>query len=372
MKPRLDQLLPALRRGAFAAVLAGIACAQAFAQSTGASATIANDAAPPRGIAPGWTLTVSGQWPTQCPPTLQAVALEGSDLRIDARSVLDLCAREATPFSIELDPALALQRAALAPGVYHVSFFAADGAQAAAKLRAFALVDRSPASAERIVPENGFWWSDGTDRTLLSLELQGTQLSAALLGYDSAGQPEWLFGTAPFDGRIAHIALLRLSGGSDPFAPADAAPRGDAALTLDLQFATSARASAWLSRTRGDDGALQLRSLDLARLPLAEATDGRAWQGDWVLVQDTANRVAQRLRLDRFQAVDARHFQLASDDGAVVLACERAAAAQDALPRSCTLRLADGTASQLDSVAIGRMDGHAASGASVHLLRITP
>src|SRR5690349_20501460 len=64
-------------------------------------------------IVPAWSLSISGRWPTHCPPTLENIALDEHDLRIDARSVLELCERGATPFSIELNPALALQRGAL-------------------------------------------------------------------------------------------------------------------------------------------------------------------------------------------------------------------------------------------------------------------
>lgn len=107
-------------------------------------------------LAPSWSLTIDGQWPTHCPPTLENVALDDHDLRIDARAVLGLCERGTTPFSIELNPTLALRRG-LAPGVYHVSFYAADGAQSTPKLRAFSLLDRSAANAPAITPETDFW-----------------------------------------------------------------------------------------------------------------------------------------------------------------------------------------------------------------------
>lgn len=368
MKPRCARLPAVVRHCALAALCASAAVAlPAFAQSLAATPVTIRDAGSPRGVLPGWNLSIGGEWPTQCPPVLQSVTLDGNDLRIDARSVLDLCARQPAAFSIEVNPTLALQRLMLAPGVYKVGFYAAEGAQAQPKLRAFALVDRSLPGAPGIVPETGFWWSAGADPTVLSLELQGDQLSAAVLSYDADGQPAWLFGSAPYDGRIAHLPLLRLAGGSDPFAQAAATPHGDAAMTLDLQFTASAHAQAWLSRTRGDDGSLQLRTLDLTRLPLAENTDGSAWQGEWVLVGDAETAIPRRLRLDRFQVLDAQHTRLASADGATTLVCDGAWP-----PRVCDLRLADGATDHFDSVAIARMDGKDANGAAVHLLRVTP
>ena len=323
-----------------------------------------------------WNLTVSGQWPTQCPPTLQAVTLNGADMRIDARSVLGLCERRALPFSIELNPALALNQTVLAPDIYHVSFFAADGAQATPELRAFSLVDRSPTGTAPIVPETGFWWSTATsqvnsDRTVLSIEAQQGQLSTALLSYDSAGQPVWYFGSAPYTGRIANLSLLRLAGGSGPFAAVASQPHGDSMLTLDLQFVTSAHAQAWLSRPR-TDGSLQLQQLDLVRLPMAEAADGQAWQGDWILVTDGTDAAPQRLDLNAFEALDSTHFQLSDASGSNVLICTRDPAHPEWPPTTCILRQIDAIGdTDFNSVAISRMDGLRRDGAAVHLLRVS-
>ncbi|MEO8802574.1 MAG: hypothetical protein ABI304_14795 [Rudaea sp.] len=323
-----------------------------------------------------WNLTVSGQWPTQCPPTLQNVTLDGTDLRIDARSVLGLCERRAMPFSIQLDPSLALNRAVLPPAIYHVSFFAADGAQAAPKLRAFSLIDHSPIGSAPITPETGFWWSTGAtqanaDRTVLSIETQQGQLSAALMSYDGGGQPVWYFGTAPYAGHIANLSMLRLAGGSGPFSAVASQPHGDSVLTLDLQFLSSAHAQAWLSRPYGD-GSLQLQQLDLVRSPLAEAADGQAWQGEWVLVTDASDAAPQRIVLNAYQSLDAAHFQLADSDGRNALLCSRDLAHPEWPPTNCSLHQANAdTDTDFNSVAISRMDGQRRDGAAVHLLRVS-
>ena len=347
--------------------------ASASAPAQLASGTISiRDVANPLQVLSGWRLAITGLWPSQCPPTLQTASLEGNDLRIDARSVFDLCPREPTPFSVELNPALVLQRRELDAGVYRVYFYAGSGVQAQPQLLAFALVNRSGADAQRIIPENGFWWSTGPDRTVLSIERQGSQLSAALLSYDPAGQPAWLFGTARFDGRVAHIPLLHLSGGAEPFARATTVPHGDSAMTLDLQFTGAARANAWLSRPGGDNGALQLRALEMVRLPLAASDNGAAWLGEWVLVGGKPDATPLRLRFDRFQSLDKRHFELIEDATANALTCVRDRDASDEPPHACALHFADGTITQFDSVAIERMDGVDANGAAMHLLRVTP
>ena len=356
-----------------AAALAWAACALASedppsfsiqaSEATGASA-------------PTFSLAISGQWPTRCPPTLENIALDDHDLRIDARSVLELCERGSTPFSIELNPALALQRGAFAPGVYRISFYAADGAQSTPKLRAFALLDRSPPDTPAITPETGFWWTSNAadaNRTTLSLELQDGQLTVALLSYDESGQATWYFGAAPYVGRTAHLTMLRLAGGNEPFVQAASVPRGDAALVLDLEFSSAAHASAWLSRTRPGDSSLQLQTLDLMRLPIADSADGHAWQGDWVLVADTPGTSPTRLHFDQYRAVDAAHFQIADSAGNIALTCAREPMQPDWPPASCLLRRNDdATSLSFTSVALARMDGQDTDRHAVHLLRVTP
>lgn len=367
------RLLSALLASGLLAFAAVHAAEPALAAYTIDSATpAAAAAAQTTSTGDDWKVAISGAWATQCPPTLESVALDGTDLRIQARSVLGLCARAATPFSIEVDPARALDRTNLPAGVYRVSFYAADGAQAQPKLRAFSLVDHSAPGSAAPSPEAGFWWSTGSgDRTVLSLEAQGGQLSVALMSYDTQGEPLWFFGAAPFTGRTAHLTLLRLQGGNGALARADAGQVGaEAVLTLDLEFHSAAHASAFLSRGGdGDDAPLRLRAFDAVRLPVAEAANGSAWQGDWVLVDDSG---AQRLHFGQFSAVDAEHFELADSAHGMVLACTRDAKFPELPPSSCALRTAAGAdASLFDSVALQRMDGSAAGGAAVHLLRIT-
>jgi hypothetical protein len=353
-----------------AAALAWAACA--FAGDETAAFSIQSHDGARALFTPTWSLTISGQWPTHCPPTLENVALEGHNLRVDARTVLDLCERGTTPFSIELNPALALQRG-LAPGVYHVSVYAADGAQSTPELRAFSLLDHGTVNAPAITPETGFWWSsNATDpnRSTFSIELQDGQLSVALLSYDEGGRAVWYFGAAPYSGRTAHLPLLRLAGGSAPFAQVSSAPHGDSALTLDVEFSSAAHASAWL--THEGDGHLQLQTLDLVRLPLEDSADGHAWQGDWVLVADSADTVPQRLHFDQFHAIGPANFMLNDSTANVTLTCNRKLAQPEWPPAGCSLRQGDGQSISFSSVALTRMDGMRADRTAIHLLRVTP
>ena len=325
-----------------------------------------------------WSLDIDGRWPTQCPPSLKSVALDGTEIRIDARSDLTLCDRTAMPFSIELNPALAMDKTSLDPGVYHISFYAADGANDAPKLRAFTLVDRSASDAPTVAPEPGFWFTANspdatTNRTILSVEPQDGQLDVALMTYDEIGQPTWFFGAAAFNGHIAHVPLVHIVGGTDPFHPSVTPARGDAVLALDLQFQSGAHALGWLSREHGsaDDSNLQVQPLDLVRLPVANTTDGQAWEGDWVIVSDD-DSAPQKLHLTQYRAIDAQHFEIGDASGQFTLACTREPTQPDWPPSSCNLRRGnDAVSGAFDSVALSRMDGIDGNGAAIHLLRVS-
>lgn len=374
---------PHIARGIAAAALALAVWISSPAQTTAAATTAAGlgafaidlhaDSAAPH--AP--LLTISGTWPTPCTPAFEHAALSGSDLRIDARSALNLCAGGPTAFSLEVNPALALDRPALEPAVYHVSLYAANGAQSDAKLSAFALVDASKA-APAYAPESGLWWTTSkaaaaASRNVFSLERQGNQLTVALMTYDHAGRATWQVGTAQLDGRVAHVALLTLAGGSDPFTSRAATPHGEPGLTLDLEFTSSSAAKAWLGRRTGDDGALELQSLDLARLPFAGGAGGDAWRGDWVLVTDADQYPPLRLRFDRVTTLDAYRFRLSDDYASVSLDCDLDPQSADAPPRYCVASRYDATPlGRFEAVAITRMDGARGDGLAVHLLRITP
>src|SRR5512147_1980101 len=127
-----------------ATLFAAVAAAGIRAASAASSDGGADSIAWPAGsiAATGNTvLSISGSWPTACTPTFDKASLDGADLRIDARAVLSLCTRQATPYAIELNPLAALGQATLPAAVYHVYYYAANGAQAEPRLHAFALVD---------------------------------------------------------------------------------------------------------------------------------------------------------------------------------------------------------------------------------------
>jgi hypothetical protein len=387
MRPDPDRPIPPHPRGlcGIAAALLGAALIAAAAGGIRAAVAAAADsgsyaiAIAANGSGKNDTLlSISGSWPTACTPTFDKASLSRSDLRIDARAVLNLCARQRTPYSIELNPRAALGQTALAPSVYHVYYYAANGAQAEPQLRAFALVNAAAgAGGAAFAPETGFWWTTGGDkaaaRNVLSIEAQGPQLTVALMSYDADGRGSWQFGTGSLSGRIAHVPLLQIAGGKGPFSAASAGQRGEAGWMLDLEFQSSSLASAWLSRPLGgEDSPLQVQTVDLVRLPFAKAGDGSAWKGDWILVMDAGTTAPQRLHLDHVEALDAATFRLGDDAAGIYVDCGLDGSNAELPPSRCILRRRDGgELGQFTAIAITRMDGALSNGAALHLLRVS-
>ena len=373
--PRLSRRLVAA-----ALVFCGVAGADAQMRTiaVGDAAMYAISWQPSAGAGMPPIMAISGNWPTACTPTFDSASLSGADLRVDARAVLSLCSHAPTAYAIELDPAAALGLQVLPAGVYHVSYYAANGVQGVPSLRAFALIDTAVHSAAGVVPESGFWWTTSGERAsagrdVFSIEVQGSQLTAALMSYDHDGRGNWQVGSGILEGRVAHVPMLQLAGGSDPFSQAAASPRGEAGLMLDLEFHSNSLAAAWLSRaSTGDDGELEVQMLTLARLPFAGAADGSAWTGDWILTIDGEGTAPVRLHLVRLSALAGQGFRLSDADGRNALECSGDAQQPGLPPQQCVLRNADGAqVGRFDAVAMTRMDGSTSSRAGLHLLRVS-
>src|SRR5262249_9557548 len=119
-------LVPLLACALGAAAVAPMRSAPAAPLADGGSYVIAAQRGDgPRGAT---VVSIKGNWTTPCAPTFDRASLDGADLRIDARAVLNLCARETTPYAIEVNAAAALGRTSLPAGIYHLYFYAADGA----------------------------------------------------------------------------------------------------------------------------------------------------------------------------------------------------------------------------------------------------
>lgn len=370
--------LPACLGAAFALVVGCLAASvngAAAAATSGESETTIEAFARADG-AP--QLRLRSMWPTPCVPSIESATLTDRDVRIALRSNKPLCARIPMPFDIVIDPVTQFGRT-LAPGVYRVSLYSAHTPTAAQELRDFELVEVGSPAVVRA--ESGFWWPDpsregggGAAGTGVSLEMYGSTLAVALFGFEGLGEQAWYFGTGALRARSAKLELLGLRGGpplvDDAKTPGLAA---DANLTVRIEFENNAHATVWLGRyERGEEQPkLRLRTLALVRQPLTSYTGSRNWEGEWVLLRDSAARapMAERIRLVSQIMPDFQVYSLSGDG--YVLRCARDRLTALAPPEHCLLETASSElTAEFDSVGINRLDGRAPDGSRVQLLRV--
>lgn len=318
-------------------------------------------------------LRLQGNWPTPCLPSVDAISLDGSELRIELRSKKPLCARASVPFDIDVDLAPQLGRRWPTTPL-RVSVLTANTATGPSQLRGFALI--APQPGPRAVPASGLWWplpeSDATNPmagTGFSFEIQGDTIAAAVLGRTGSGDAIWYFGTGRLRGRTTEIDLVAATRDG-----VDGARRAGDNAVLALDFDGNGRATAWLGRYEQGDNQPVLRQqvIALAHLPFAERTDGTAWQGDWVLLGATPGqpRSARQLRLSATGFIAVANYRLNGDDGSV-LSCEREPGAPKAAPpQRCRLADAKGAViADFDAIDINRLDGFAPDRTPVQLIR---
>lgn len=329
-----------------------------------------------------WSLRISGLWPTDCLPTLESVNVEGNDIRIVTRNQKTLCLQHPTSFNLIVNPAAAVGRSLLDLGVYRVSFYAANGLHAPLMLSGFALINTGSAVVKQgIEPESGFWWPQknlnypNTAPSMgFNLELQGTTLVVSTLSYNDKGEPVWYFGSGKLAGRTAHIPLLHLRGPT-LFGQGDAIlfPQGGGALTVDLEFHSTAQATAWFTRSAelNHESALEVRSVSLARLPFANEPAGIVWQGEWIFVPDNPTQSPQRLHLDNLLNQNDQAFILLDNQTGYSMKCDRNMHQKDLPPTLCTLENIHGTAiAKFNTIAISHLEGSTTDNYRAQMIRL--
>jgi hypothetical protein len=323
-------------------------------------------------------LRLRGTWPTPCMPSVESATLTDRDVRIALRSNKPLCARIPVPFDITVDPVAQLGRT-LAPGVYRVSLYTAHTSVAPQELRDFELVEVGSVSAVRA--ESGFWWPDASREsgaaaagTGVSFEIHGNTLATALFGFAGLGEQAWYFGTGALGARTARLELIGLHGGSPLMEEAKAAGlTADDNVTLRVEFESNARATVWLGRYEQSDDRfrLRLRPISLVRRPLTSFSGSRNWEGEWVLLRESAARapMAERLKLVAQIMPDFQSYVLSGDG--YTLRCARDRSTALAPPEHCLLETSTSELiAEFDSVGINRLDGRAPDGTRVQLLRV--
>jgi hypothetical protein len=326
--------------------------------------------------APQWPpdLTIDGVWPDTCPPKVVRTSLDGSDIDILLRGSGRQCTKVATPLHLKVNPAREAGLQQLALGVFRVRLHLLQP-NGSSLLIGFRLL-QSGWDDTLSRPESGFWWSVSTpvqEPSLagsgLSIEQQGENLAVTLLSYE-AGAPVWYFGSTRMPGSIAHVQLLRMVGGDEPFAGPNGDPRAEPGPSLNLQFLGPAQAQAWLVRPRpGADRGLDIQALDLLRLPFETERDGAAWQGQWALVVGEA-RQARIMELADLVTADAESFRLSDRADGLSLQCRLNDIGGHPTPAFCSLFDGERILADFDRIGLDRLSGLAADGNPARLVRL--
>ena len=326
--------------------------------------------------APQWPpdLVVETVWPDSCLPEVVRSTLDGTNIDILLRASGRQCTDAATPLRLRVNPAREAGLRQLALGTFQVRLFLlqSDGSSLPIGFRLL----HSGWDDTLSRPESGFWWSVSSPElepslagSGLSIEQQGENLAVTLLSYE-AGAPVWYFGSARMPGNIAHVPLLRMVGGDEPFAGPNGGPRAEPGPSLNLQFLGPAHAQAWLVRPRpGADRGLDIQALNLLRLPFETERNGAAWQGQWVLVIGEA-RQARILDLADLVTADAESFSLSERAAGLTLQCRLDDVGGHPTPAFCSLAEGARILADFDHVGLDRLSGLAADGKPARLVRL--
>ncbi|MGA9422350.1 MAG: hypothetical protein WBW61_08295, partial [Rhodanobacteraceae bacterium] len=284
-------------------------------------------------------IAISGAWPNDCPPEVDGVALEATDLTINARFPTTGCdASHPTHYRLDVSPSAVTGLPQLPAQVYQTRVFLAP-TNGAPTLAAFRLLDAT-ATQTAPRPESGFWWSQSSKQTGaalagsgLSLEFQDHRLAAGLLGFDDTGNATWYFGSAPLEGRVAHVPLVSLSRGDGPFQSAGSRPLAEPGPRIEIEFQSPTRALAWLVRDQGN-GTLDVRALSISRSLFVADPAGSAWSGRWVLLREGEDS-AHVFDLRSLSVADADSFHLSDPSTGDRLDCRIDIASRTPDPDLC-------------------------------------
>jgi hypothetical protein len=319
-------------------------------------------------------LEIRLDWPVSCLPAISRTTLDNWNIDVHLRGSTAHCAAVSTPLVLKVNPARESGRDRMALGIYQVRLFLEQD-DGRTEMVGFRLL-QSGGDITLARPESGFWWSvQGTDfapalsGSGVSIEQQGENIAVSLLSYE-AGSPVWYFGSATMPGNIAHVPLLRMVGGDEPFSAPFSSPGAEPGMALNLEFLGPSQANAWLVRPRSEDSpALEIQPLSLMRVPFKEGPAGQHFRGEWVLVVDEA-RDARVFSLVNLITSDQETFRLVDKLGSVSLQCRSMDAGGHSLPVFCSLTDGASVLADFDRIGLDRLSGLDANGTTVRLVRL--
>ncbi len=346
----------------------------AFAATDDAAITMSLELSPHAPQLPP-DLVIKGSWPESCLPVIERTVLQGHDIEVRLRASTRGCAETPSAVTLRTNPAIAGGWRELPLGTYRVRLFLRHG-DGPERLAAFRLLEAG-AREHAPRPESGFWWAvptdDGTpplNGSGLAIERQGNELAVSLLTYEN-GAPTWRFGSTTLEGGTARIAMMRMSGGGEPFQTAGNTPHASPDLALNLDFRSPAEVDAWMVMdTAAAGGGLREERAAFSRVPFADGQVATTWRGRWIFTWDQSEH-ARVLTLTTTSSIGNERFRLATTDTDIALECRMATTGARRTPDLCTLSDGLTVLATFDAIGIDRMRGRAQDGGTVQLTRVS-
>lgn len=326
-------------------------------------------------------LRISGPWPNGCAPELLPVFVDGPYVDVAVRQRGEVCGQAVTQYSVTVDPAAAPGYGHAPDGIYRVRFSVKDAASQGTLL-AFRVVDMTPTSGRRHVPEPGFWAPDVAGEFLTSgsgigfmIERQGGTLAMTTNAYTLGGNSAWYLSAGALGRSHFNGDLLRSIGGQPLWGTYRGPQSVEPAGSVDIEFSSNSTAIVWYSKASGEGtlDSLDLMPVSVQRMNFALPANGEALAGAWVmsstdLAVDT-EPVLLRLSFQR-QLSTATEAVLTDPAKGYQLRCGIDTARADAAPARCRLTRNGALAGDFDNNALTRLSGRGSAGESLSLVRL--
>lgn len=335
-------------------------------------------------------IDVDASWSDACPPRFESASVDGFDIVVRAVRDPGRCTAEQTPYRISagfapgaLDTDALDASAKLEPardGIYRVRYEVREGENAEPELHGFRLLQVGTPDDLGFVPETGFWWPElggefgrAGPGIGVQLEVQSGTVSVSALGYGPDGRAGWFFGAGALEGRVAHLDMSLLDGGSGPFETYVPPKSMQAVGQAELEVISPSRAVLWFVRAQAPGRAVRLEPMSIVRFSFAQEP-GEALLGRWLIVGEQDDGAPTR-RIE-FSRMDRKAGGLALHDasGEHALLCESPAALPNSPPGLCRLEAVSAPEQSIEFTDVGlqQMRGWDRSGRRVLAFRIEP
>ncbi len=324
-----------------------------------------------------------GVWPNSCVPqlvTVKSVAAENTNniIHLLTKSEQSNCNPNPSPFLLifQLPDNIASY-----PELYWLHQH--DEAQNA-RLLGFKLLSLSTIQAD-IRPASGWWWpetgelQDSGPGTGLTVDYQNGLLTLITESFNSAGQPEWLLGTAPLKQGVSNTELIKFTNGQSLTGNYQAPLIDNSRNAIHIRFLSASRAQVWLETRAGSglEHPINLRELTMVRYFMDPPILERLLNGSWLVVPEDSPEYASQANQFRISKTEIHEFEatLHTVDGSNIGQCKLRPGKPDSPPHQCLIQLQSGEKTEewtFTSFSLERMRGHNKLGNRITAFKLNP